>query len=83
MYRIVPKIIITLASILGLFYPNNTEAARLKAGVAKIDITNTDSYSLVNDSLYVKALVLENGPVKVAIITVDAVAIGGDWFNRR
>ena len=31
---------------------------------------------LINDTLYVKALVLDDGSKKVAIITVDAVSIG-------
>ncbi len=66
-----------LSVITGILFSGTAEATRLKAGVAKVDITNTDSYSLVNDSLYVKALVLENGPVCLTIITVDAVAIGG------
>ncbi|RIH67014.1 hypothetical protein D1164_00850 [Mariniphaga sediminis] len=63
--------------ISGIIYSGSAEAAWLKAGVAKVDITNTDSYPAVNDSLYVKALVLENDGVRAAIITVDAVAIGG------
>lgn len=74
---IVQKILLIFVGILCLFYPIITEAAQLKAGVAKINITDTDSYTSVNDSLYVKALVLENGSVKVVIITIDAVAIGG------
>jgi hypothetical protein len=50
-------------------------AAQLWAGVAKVDITNTEA-RLVNDRLYVKALVLRNDVTTTAIITVDAVAIG-------
>ena len=68
-------ILITLVTVSVCF--GEAKAARLKAGAAKVDITNTVAYPLVNDSLYVKALVLENGPVRAAIITVDAVAIGG------
>jgi hypothetical protein len=49
-------------------------AALLSAGAAKVDITDT-SVPVVNDRLYVKALVLKSGATVAAIITVDAVAI--------
>ncbi len=51
-------------------------AAPLKAGVAKVNITNTESAGLIHDSLYVKALVIEYGATRAVIISVDAVAIG-------
>jgi hypothetical protein len=51
-----------------------TQAAELRAGVAKIDIT--DRTVPVNDSLYAKALVLKSGETIAVLITVDAVAIG-------
>jgi hypothetical protein len=50
------------------------KAASLKAGVAKVDITDREA-GLVNDPLYVKALVLSDGATTAAIITVDAVAL--------
>ncbi|MDP7250667.1 MAG: hypothetical protein QGF00_13765, partial [Planctomycetota bacterium] len=43
--------------------------------MAKVDITNRDA-GPVNDPLFAKALVLKDGTKTVAIITVDAVAIG-------
>jgi len=46
----------------------------LRAGVAKVDITNTDA-GPCNDPLYVKALVLTDDSTTAAIVTVDAVAI--------
>jgi len=49
-------------------------ADQIQAGAAKVDITSEDT--LVNDRLFVKALVLQNEQVVVAIVTVDAVAIG-------
>jgi len=49
-------------------------AAQLSAGVAKVDITNTQA-GPVNDPLYVKALVLKDDATTAAIVTVDAVAI--------
>ena len=51
------------------------EAAELRAGVAKVDITNTEA-GPVNDPLFVKALVLSDGATTAVLITVDAVAIG-------
>ncbi len=58
-----------------LLSAGHADAAPLRAGAAKVDITNTEA-GLVNDSLYVKALVLTNDVTTVAIVTVDAVAIG-------
>lgn len=62
-------------------------AAQLSAGVAKVEITNTQA-GPVNDPLYVKALVVTDGVTTVAIITVDAVAIaeigsiGNDYLAK-
>ena len=50
------------------------KGAGLKAGAAKVDITNREA-GPVNDPLYVKALVIDDGAMAVVIITVDAVAI--------
>ena len=46
----------------------------IKAGAGRADITNRDA-GPVNDTLYAKALVIDDGSKKVVIITVDAVAI--------
>ncbi|NBT62604.1 MAG: hypothetical protein EBT02_12600, partial [Planctomycetia bacterium] len=53
----------------------NTEAraGQLKAGVGREDITS--KVGLKNDTLYVKALVLQDAAATAVIITVDAVAI--------
>ena len=53
----------------------NTEAyaGQLKAGVGREDITS--EVALKNDTLYVKALVLQDAAATAVIITVDAVAI--------
>ena len=59
----------------------------MMAGVAKVDITNTQSEpmddplysnidaSTINDRLYVKALVLKQRETVAIIISIDAVAI--------
>ncbi len=48
--------------------------AALKAGAAKVDITNRDG--LVNDPLHVRALVIDDGRQAVVILTLDVVSIG-------
>lgn len=58
------------------FLPNNlVNAAQLRAGVAKVDITDMEA-GPVNDHLYVRALILDDGETTAVIITLDAVAIG-------
>lgn len=56
-------------------YAQSSIAAPLLAGAAKVDITNRDA-GPVNDPLYAKALVIKKDSTTLAIITVDAVAIG-------
>ncbi|MBE6687733.1 MAG: hypothetical protein E7588_00460 [Ruminococcaceae bacterium] len=48
---------------------------QLKAGFAKADIT-TDK-GIVNDRLYAKVLVLDNGTNRVAFISMDCICLGG------
>lgn len=50
-------------------------AAGLRAGVARAEITDRRG-GRVNDPLYAKALVLDRDGTTVALITIDAVAIG-------
>jgi hypothetical protein len=50
-------------------------AGQLRAGVAKVEITNRKVIPL-NDPLYVKALVIKSASATAVIVTVDAVAIG-------
>jgi len=59
-----------------------TELAELSAGVAKIEITNKEA-GLVNDALYVKAMVLKNDMTTAVLITLDAVAIGEIGHNKN
>ncbi len=51
------------------------EPLPLRAGAAKVDITNYD-VPLVNDPLFAKALVIQSDDATTVIITVDAVALG-------
>ncbi|MBU0715789.1 MAG: hypothetical protein KJ964_10580 [Verrucomicrobia bacterium] len=52
-------------------------AGSLRAGVAKSNITTDAKGVVINDPLYAKALVLDDGRTKVAIIAMDTTAIGG------
>ena len=51
-----------------------SQAAELRAGAAKVDITNREA-GPVNDPLYAKALVIRDGKTTAVLVTVDAVAI--------
>lgn len=55
--------------------PHQACAAELRAGAAKVDIADKEA-GPVNDSPYVKALVITDGTTTAVIATVDAVAIG-------
>lgn len=59
-----------------IFISSTNTNAQLRAGVGKMDITDKNS-GLVNDPLFVKALVLDDGSTKMAIITLDVVALEG------
>lgn len=61
---------------------NNITQQKLRAGVAKREITNCDPGVMVNDPLYAKALVLDDGKTKVVIITMDVTAIGGRKISQ-
>jgi hypothetical protein len=65
-----------------------TNTSILHAGVAKAKISTEKKGVVVNDPLYAKALVLDDGKTQVAIIAMDAVAIGmicdiGDDFLAK
>ncbi|QDT94628.1 hypothetical protein [Gimesia aquarii] len=63
-----------LLTVVGTLHQTTAYAGQLMAGAAKVDITNRD-VKLVNDPLYVKALVIKEGDTTAVIVTVDAVAI--------
>jgi len=65
---------VVIMGIASSFPLSAVKADSLWAGVAKVEITNT-SVPLVNDPLFVKALVIKDATKTAAIITVDAVAI--------
>ena len=57
------------------FFTARAQAEPLVAGAAKVDITDREA-GPVNDPLYARALVIKSDKTLVAIVTVDAVAIG-------
>ncbi|MEX0978700.1 MAG: hypothetical protein WDZ48_07605, partial [Pirellulales bacterium] len=67
--------IVAAVVVVGSLPALRVQAAELRAGAAKVDITNRQA-GPVNDPLYAKALMLSDGATTVAIVTVDAVAIG-------
>ncbi|HEV3344557.1 MAG TPA: hypothetical protein VG125_29545 [Pirellulales bacterium] len=64
-----------VAILIGSLHGNTTCAAPLRAGVAKVDITDRE-VGPVNDPLFVKALVLKSDTTTAVLITLDAVAVG-------
>lgn len=73
--RISPVITVLLFLFSGIFLGNLANAQTLKAGTGKSNITA--DCGNVHDSLYVKALVLKNKKINLAIITLDAITVGG------
>lgn len=67
-------LILAILVAVGSFPAGEAKGGQLRAGVAKVDITSPKGPA--NDRLYVKALVLANDATTMAIVTVDAVAIG-------
>lgn len=56
-------------------FPGIAVAGQFSAGVGKVDITNYDA-GPVNDKMFARALVLKQGDLTAAFVSVDAVAIG-------
>jgi len=56
--------------------------SRLRAGVAKSDITTGEKGRIIKDPLYAKVLVLNDGITKITLITMDTTAIGGRRISQ-
>jgi hypothetical protein len=51
-------------------------AGTLRAGVARADLTTSAEGVVIHDPLYAKALAVDDGHTRLAIVAIDAVAIG-------
>jgi hypothetical protein len=71
-----PSLSLSIVASVALATPCVPAAEPLLAGVAKVEITSPQA-GRVNDPCFAKALVLRQGDRSAALITVDAVAIGG------
>ncbi|MFV0442563.1 MAG: hypothetical protein ACK5Q5_03225 [Planctomycetaceae bacterium] len=67
--------LLVLLAMCGPAGVHSAVAGPLRAGTAKVDITNDDA-GPVNDRLYAKALVVKSDAETVVLVTIDAVAIG-------
>jgi len=72
--RINPVVIFLLVLSPGLLFTESAHAQLLKAGTGKSNITANSGN--VHDSLFVKALVLKSKNNNLAMITLDAIAVG-------
>ena len=61
----------------------DTGTSTLRAGVGKSDITSDATDAVIHDRLYAKALVLDDGKTRVAIIAMDTTAVGGRRISQR
>jgi hypothetical protein len=68
-------IMVGLITGLAVFQPLIATAGPLRAGAAKVDITNVDA-GPVNDPLHARALVVTDGETTAVIVSLDVVAIG-------
>ena len=71
------KSIITAALVTLIIFISfcSINAASLRAGVVSVNITKDKTSALINDSLYAKVLILDDGTTKAIIITIDMVVV--------
>lgn len=72
MHKLLTKVVFTLFV---LFFSHDINVASIRAGVSKINITKDNPTELINDPLFAKALVLDDGKTKIVIITMDIIEI--------
>lgn len=61
---------------------DDERSAKLRAGVARIEITSQSPGASVRDPLYAKALVIDDGSTQLALITMDVTAIGARTISQ-
>jgi len=68
-------------------YAQGGQAFLLKAGAAKVDVTPAESelpktYEGIHDRIYSRAIVIDNGVTRAALLTLDAGGMGDQlWLN--
>ncbi len=75
-------VIAVLAGLIGPINGNSIYALSLRGGAAKIDVTMNPPTALVNDPLYVKAVVLDDGKTTAVIITLDVVLVKNEFVDQ-
>jgi len=74
--------IVILSLVMVLVFSLGIYAATLRAGVSKINITKDRPSGLVNDPLYSKALVVDDGKTKAVVITMDIINISSTDLEK-
>lgn len=79
-------LVITTAALLATPALAQPAQTAFRAGAAKIEITPAKAalpkgYDGVNDPIFARVAVLDDGQAKAALVTVDAGAIGNDMFK--
>lgn len=72
------KLILLFNFILIFLLTGEINSAQIRAGVAKINITKDNPESFVNDPLFAKALVLDDGRTKAIIVSLDLINVSPD-----
>jgi hypothetical protein len=78
--KLIPVVFISALTI--FIFTIETNAAPLRAGVSKISITKDKPTGLINDTLYAKALLLDDGKTKAVVITMDILNISFKDLNE-
>ena len=82
--KVVKKLILIsgIAGFMIFIDLSDVNAATLRAGVSKINITKDNPTGPVNDPIYAKALVLFDGKTKAVIITMDIVYVEDEFIIK-
>lgn len=75
-------VIAVLAVSVVIVNSEGVNAASLRAGAVKVNITKEKPTALVNDPLYAKTLVLDDGKTKAVIITMDVVLVKNEFVKE-
>jgi hypothetical protein len=74
--------IFLLVAIMEITAVSEVKVTSLRAGAARQDITREKPKVPVNDALFAKALVFDNGKTKVVIIAIDLGGVNSDFVAK-